>query len=331
MRLARAPLIGEPNSLCDFLTAGIAEEYLRRDPNSRIRCSVSGGRGALFVTGEYVSEADFDISLLVRRLLGTCGVYDDFEIFVSLEPAVGESVGRLRQSCESPILINGYATKETPDYLPGPVALSKKIAGLLDDKRRHDPDWFWLGASGDVSVMSKNTQELEVIISVDHGTQPLDQVRNLLSRMVDDLKADRDIKVKINPLGARENTGLGFSMGKSGGLYFPYGYSLPATAYSGADWHASEVYGLFLARFLAIQTLKQSSSQAVMLELLFLPGDVLPVMIKARDERGRDLSKSIAHGDEFYMQQIRQWQSANCLLDSLKTRSGLVSALPWEN
>lgn len=331
MRLARAPLIGEPNNLCDFLAAGIAEEYLRRDPNSRIRCSVSGGRGALFVTGEYVSEADFDISLLVRRLLGTCGVYDDFEIFVSLEPAVGESVGRLRQFCEFPVLINGYATKESPGYWPEPVYWSKKIAGLLDDKRRHDPDWFWLGASGDVSVMSKNNKDLEAVISIDHGTQPLDQVRSCLGRIMDDLKAEREIKIKINPLGARENTGLGFGMGRSGGLYFPYGYSLPAMAYSGADWHSSGVYGYFLARFLAIQVLKQSSSQAVMIELLFLPGDVLPVMIKARDERGRDLSKSMVEGDDFYMQKIRQWQSANCLLDSIKTRSGLAPSLPWEN
>lgn len=331
MRLARAPLIGEPNNLCDFLTAGIAEEYLRRDPNSRIRCSVSGGRGALFVTGEYVSEADFDISLLVRRLLGTCGVYDDFEIFVSLEPAAGESVGRLRQSCESPILINGYATKETADYLPWPVHLSKKIAGLLDDKRCHDPDWFWLGPSGDVSVICENNQDFEVVINVDHGTQPLEKIRVMLYRMVSELKADSGTKIKINPLGVRENTGLGLSMGKSGGLYFPYGHSLPAVVYSGVDWHASEVYGFFLARFLAIQTLKQSSSQAVMLELLFLPGDVLPVVIKARDERGRDLSKIITYGDEFYMQQIRRWQSPNCLLDSLKTRSGLVSSLPWDN
>lgn len=331
MRLARAPLVGEPNNLCDFLAAGIAEEYLRRDPDSRIRCAVSGGRGALFVTGEYVSGADFDISLLVRRLLGTCGVYDDFEIFVSLEPAVGESVGRLRQPCESPLLINGYATKETPDYWPWPVHLSKKIASLLDDKRRHDPDWFWLGASGNVSAISKNNRDLEVIISVDHGTQPLDEVRESLGRVVADLNVDCDRTVKINPLGARDNTGLGFNMGKSGGIYSPYGCSLPSVTYSGTDWHRAEVYGFWLARFLAVQILKQGSSQAVMTELLFMPGDVLPISIGVRDERGHDLSKNIVDGDEFYLSKIKQWQSPNSLLDSIKARSGLGAVLSWES
>ena len=90
MNPARIRLPGHPDAACDMVAEAIVDEYMRRDPDTRIALSVIGGRGALFVAGDVISAADFDVAQIIQRTLGTIGIGTELEPFVSLEPVVGE-------------------------------------------------------------------------------------------------------------------------------------------------------------------------------------------------------------------------------------------------
>ncbi|MFA6099375.1 MAG: S-adenosylmethionine synthetase N-terminal domain-containing protein [Patescibacteria group bacterium] len=329
MRLATVPLIGDPSHVCDLVAAGIADEYLRRDPETRIECHVSGGRGAIFVTGETLTQADFDVSLLVQRLLGQCGVYDQMEPFIALEPVSSEQIGLFRQACREPALVFGYATRETDEFMPAPLYWSQKIVQALEGRRKHDPDWFWLGASGQVSVLGQGKRIDEVIVEVDHGTHPLDLVRAAIAQEIEE--QDLHARLQINVLGESQRGGIESNIGSKKSHLLAYGENLPPIVNpAGRDWHGVEVYGVWLARYIALEVLKSTQAQAVMTELFFLPGDVLPSRITARDERGQDLSEHIKLTKDVMTELLADWRLPGVMVDV--ARGGAVGshALPWE-
>src|SRR5579859_6780199 len=118
MRSARIKLPGHPDSVCDIVAEALVDEYLRRDPQTRIDVSVSGGHGALFIAGDVASSADFDAAALVSRTLGSLGVMDEVEPFVSLEAVVAEQLPSFSCGAELPVTVVGYATSETPELVP---------------------------------------------------------------------------------------------------------------------------------------------------------------------------------------------------------------------
>src|SRR5690349_18557812 len=105
MRTALKRLPGHPDEACDLVAEAIVDEYMRRDPASRVRVSVSGGRGVMFVAGDVLSQADFDVSALVKRTLGSLGITDDVEPFVSLEPVTSERVAAMHLATEVPFTV----------------------------------------------------------------------------------------------------------------------------------------------------------------------------------------------------------------------------------
>ena len=308
MRFAYQSLPGEPDKLCDLVAAGIVDEYLRRDPETRIRCLVSGGHGALFITGELLTSADFDVSQLVLRLLATNGVYQGIEPFVALEPVPSARVGQFRQPCVEPIMLTGYATNETYSGLPAAVQLARDAAKLLDDKRINDPDWFWLGPAGSVTVSGEKKID-EVIVQVDHGTKDLSEVRDRIELLMAQAgQSMGEVIVKTNPLGPRDLSGLESFVGYSSAPWHPYGSMLPSLpSMAGHDPRHVNVAGQLLAHRAATELLKQTRSQAVMVQLMYGPGDLSPLRISARDERGKDLTENCLKFDLHLEHGLADW------------------------
>jgi hypothetical protein len=327
MRLATVPLCGDPDQICNSIAAGIADEYLRRDPETRIRCDVSGGRGAIFVTGEILTQADFDVSHLISRLFGQLGVYEAMEPFVALEPVESQRIGHFRQACHEPVSVFGYATRETDLCMPAPVYWAKRIAQALEGRRKHDPDWFWLGPSGQISILGQGKNIQDVVLEIDYGQQPPDLVKAALAQEIEE--QGLQAKIQINLVG--ESKGIEACVGHKASHLFSYGHNLPPLSNpAGLDWHSAEVYGAWQARRLALEVLDSVQSQAVMVEMLFMPGDVLPSKIMARDERGNDLSKKIINREKL-TEWLVEWRNPGLMSELVKHGPVGSRALPWEN
>ena len=129
MSFARVRGPGHPDQLCDLVAAGIVEEYLRRDPQSRLNVRVVGGRGVLFIAGDILSSADFDVSSIAKRVVANSSVSTAAEPFLAFEPMSpgwGPVVG-----AREAVTVTGYATKETEERFPKCVALARDVAREL--------------------------------------------------------------------------------------------------------------------------------------------------------------------------------------------------------
>jgi S-adenosylmethionine synthetase len=331
MQSGYCPFLAEPNKLCDIVAAGIVDEYLKRDPDSRVRISVSGGHGALFVAGELQSTADFDVSACVRRILGKYGIPDGLEPFIALEKIPSERIMHARQACIDPAMGFGYATKESESQIPIAQELANKIANALEEKRAQDPEWFWMSRVGAVTVSRADNKETEITIRLDNGTQDIGSVRREITQFIEAMDLQKAYKLHINPLGASDYHSLKTAIGQSGLFVHPYGSVLPSIPNSaGLDWHKAKVIAPIIARKVAKQILKSSDAKAVMVRLAYMPGEDEPAQIWIRDEAGHDLSAK-AEDTELHLQNAMDTWKQSDLMTQI-TIHGIVGNqnLPWE-
>jgi S-adenosylmethionine synthetase len=290
MRIARTLSPGHPDRACDIIAETIIDEYLRRDPESRLRIRVAGGKGALFVTGVVSSKADFDVGAIAVRSAGALGARQPVEPFVAVEPVMGSmlpSALRLNR----PIVVAGYAAVETPETVPMPVALSRRLAKRLDDLRATDPEWFWLEPGFEISIAERAPGETRAFVSCSHGTVPLDEARERIRQALASVCNTSDIRVNVH--GPSEAWGLDADVGSSGGFDHPYGTGLPImTSVSGMDPFHPTKYGTWLARDVARRALQRSGSKAVLVQGVYDPDDDAPSFLRIRNEKGQDVSEA---------------------------------------
>lgn len=328
MNSARVRLPGHPDAICDLVAEAIVDEYTKRDVSTRIRLSVMGGRGALFVSGDVMSKADFDVAQLITRTLGSLGVITPLEPFVSLEPVVAERATLFGSGIEAPVTVTGYATAERTERIPAPLVAARRIAQELESRRASDERWFWLGGDGEVFVVSEDTDALTASIRVEHGSKPLSEVRAEIADLVQEV--DAGIGVKVNEIGADDARGIGNAMGTIGRDSSPYGDALPAGPSGiGLDILRPEKAGAWLARA-AARRLVTDGARAVLVRAIYRPGERLPSLLRARDERGRDLSQAIPVESMSLDRVVQEWWRTGLNMDAARWGYAGTDGLPWE-
>ncbi len=292
---ARGP--GHPDEACDRIAATLAEEYVRRDPDAITDIRVVAGHGALFVVGEIHSTADFDVASAARRALGDIDPTLDFEPFVSIErmrpPA---SLGTAEA-----LAVFGYACDEHPSGLPVAAFQAKRIAEEIERLRKEDADWFWCGADYDVAVSDARPFTLHTshrpVASVRLGHAVVASLTEIRLKAAAALSlAVPELDWRINPAGADTRGGLAGRSGSSG-QPVPgggYGSALPSNP-SGAGRSPSHPFnkGAELARQAASELVAAKHGHAVWIELLYPSLERKPSILRARNERGEDLTRNL--------------------------------------
>ncbi len=328
MRSAYVRLPGHPDAVCDIVAETIVDEYLRRDSTARVRLSVAGGRGALFISGDVKSFADFDVSALILRTLGTLGVMEDIEPFVSLEPVTPEQSAWLNQGVALPVSVIGYATNESDDFLPVSVSLAIRIAKRLEELRISDEGWYWLGPDGAVVIVADKRMPSRATIAIETGTKDLDAVRDAVMHMVQAVSPE--ITVITNPLGVNEARGIARVMGASGAHTAMYGDNMPGIpSCVGVEPFHPAKGGSWLARA-AARSLVIRGASAAFVQCVYEPGERFPARIRARDDRGRNLTAEIPAADLSLDRIMNEWWRPGLGIDA--TRWGFVGepGFPWE-
>jgi S-adenosylmethionine synthetase len=186
------------------------------------------------------------------------------------------------------VIVNGYATRETREFLPLPYVLAQGVVRRLDDLRKLDPQFHWLGADGKAQMMMEGKKVKAVTLLASHASDvaPLEVQARLLERVVSPIIGGEEAKIFINPLGRFSGQGFQVEAGVSGrhsdvdfyGGLIPHGNASPI----GKDPRRAERAGAYMARFVAKQLVKERKAEAVMVSLVYTLGKNEPVGIEVK-------------------------------------------------
>lgn len=236
-----------------------------QDPDARVAVDVAGGHGKVFVTGEVTSHAnDVDINSIVKRLAGESVEVISHLAAQSPEIAAGVDTGG---AGDQGIMV-GYATNETPEYLPLEVILSRTLNQYLYERWPFD---------GKTQVTTRDKVIVSIVASFQHApTIELQKaVKEWLSKQ-EYAEVSNEIQYHCNPAGDWQLGGFDADAGLTGRklIVDNYGPRVPigGGAFSGKDASKVDRSAAYAARRIAIEYLKKHQASEVHVYLAYAIG-----------------------------------------------------------
>lgn len=340
-KAVEAPLLGHPDKVCDLLVESIVDEYLRRDPFSRLDVQALGAHGMVMVGGVVESQADFAVIDVVREAYQTIGYEDAPDFFVNVEkPRPEPGRAKKQEGAQGTAILYGYATNKTREMLPPAVVYAHALAARIDELRLSDARFSWLRPDGKVQVMMEGDRVTHVVIIASHRSDmDVHQVQQLLFAHVLEhvLGSTEGVQLFINPVGAFTTGGFSLNAGVSGRKVLAdlYGGLLPHGGVSlvGKDPLKPARAGTYMARYVAKQLVREGVSDQILVQVVYTAGLVAPVYVQAVTSEGRDVTDLIRDRFDFRPEAIveRFHLRRPVYAGILRTGCVGVSTLPWES
>ena len=310
---------GHPDKMCDQVSDAILDALMEKDPMSRVACETAMTTGLVLVMGEVTTNAYVDIQKIVRdtvKEIGyTRGKYcfdaDTCGVIVALDeqsPDIAMGVDKALEAKENKMsdeeleaigagdqgMMFGYATNETEEYMPYPIALAHKLALQLT-KVRKDGTLPYLRPDGKTQVTveydenGKPARLDAVVLSTQHDPDVTqEQIHEDIKKYVFDAiipqdMVDEDTKYFINPTGRFVIGGPHGDSGLTGrkiivdtyGGYARHG----GGAFSGKDCTKVDRSAAYAARYVAKNIVAAGLADKCEIQLSYAIGVAQPTSI----------------------------------------------------
>ena len=179
---------GHPDKVADQISDAVLDACLKADKNARVACETAVGPDVVVNLGEITCRGfkKIDIAKIARRVVKRIGYdnpdehfsWDTFSHVSHLHgqsPDIAQGVDRstkAKQGAGDQGMMFGYATNETPEFMPVPIALSHNLLKMFA-KLRHSGKIAWLrpDAKSQVSVVYENGRPVRIdTVVISHQT-----------------------------------------------------------------------------------------------------------------------------------------------------------------
>ena len=310
---------GHPDKICDQISDAVLDALMEQDPMSRVACETSITTGLVLVMGEITTNAYVDIQKIVRETIreigydrakygfdcDTCGVItaideQSSDIAMGVDKALEakehlmseddiEAIGAGDQG-----MMFGFATNETPEYMPYPIALAHKLARKLTEVRKNGT-LPYLRPDGKTQVTveyDENDKPVRldaVVLSTQHGEEVsqeqihADVKKHIFDEVLPQELIDENTKFFINPTGRFVIGGPNGDSGLTGrkiivdtyGGYARHG----GGAFSGKDCTKVDRSAAYAARYVAKNIVAAGLADKCEIQLSYAIGVARPTSI----------------------------------------------------
>jgi len=297
---------GHPDKICDQISDSLLDEFLKRDPDSRVAVEAMTTTGVVFVAGEVTSSGRFDLQHTIRTTVKEIG-YDKPEfgfdsetcsVLVSIhEQSPDISLGvtpsrNKQQGAGDQGLMFGYASNETKELMPLPISMAHKLSMKLSHVRKNkELDWVRPDGKSQVSVVYEDCKPVRidtVVISTQHSPDiHLQQLREeIIDRVVKPVCGnwvDAKTKFLVNPTGRFVIGGPPGDTGLTGRKVIADTYGGMGRhgggAFSGKDPSKVDRSACYLARYVAKNVVAAGFADRCEVQIAYAIGVAEPVSV----------------------------------------------------
>ena len=292
---------GHPDKVCDQISDAILDACLSQDPKSRVAVETFGSHGHLVIGGEITSKAKVNYKKIAAKVyqdIGYTKKLDIHEYLVAQSPNIAQGVDTGGAGDQG--IMYGFATDETPEFLPLGVVLVHKLAKGLESLRRSGAV-KWLKPDGKTQITFHGGKIRTVLVSCQHDkkitqaeikktiTEKL--IRPILGKLTD------GIEILVNPTGSFVLGGFEADAGLTGRkiIVDTYGGLVPhgGGCFSGKDLTKVDRSGAYMCRFAAKNLVANGYAKECLVSVAYAIGHIEPLMVYAVDEKGKDLSSVV--------------------------------------
>ncbi|MBI5837237.1 MAG: methionine adenosyltransferase [Candidatus Eisenbacteria bacterium] len=297
---------GHPDKMADQVSDAILDSLLEKDPNSRVAVESLLTTGLVLVAGEVTTNAYIEIPEIVRKTVQDIG-YDDaaygFDCHTcsvltaihSQSPDIAMGVDR--EGAGDQGLMFGYATDETPELMPLPIALAHRLCRKLAEVRKGNilpylrPDGksqvtveYEDGRPVRVDAVVVSSQHAEYARDLTHEKLRQDVVDKVIKPVIPARFDDGEIKYHINPTGQFVQGGPAADTGLTGRKIIVDTYGGMGRhgggAFSGKDPTKVDRSGAYMARYVAKNIVAAGLAKRCEIQVAYAIGVAEPVSIR---------------------------------------------------
>ena len=310
---------GPPDKMCDQISDAILDALMEQDPMSRVACETATTTGMVLVMGEITTNAYIDIQKIVRDTIKeigytrgkygfdaeTCGVItaideQSADIAMGVDKALEAKEHTMSEEEIDAIgagdqgMMFGYASDETPEYMPYPIALAHKLSRKLTEVRKNGT-LPYLRPDGKTQVTVEYDENgvparLDaVVLSTQHDPEVTqDQIHKDIKKYVFDAiipegMVDEKTKFFINPTGRFVIGGPHGDSGLTGRKIIVDTYGGMARhgggAFSGKDCTKVDRSAAYAARYVAKNIVAAGLAKKCEIQLSYAIGVAHPTSI----------------------------------------------------
>ena len=308
---------GHPDKICDQISDAVLDSILARDPMARVACETAVTTGMVLVMGEISTSCYVDIPKVVRNTIKEIGYdrakygfdCDTCSVLTSIDEQSGDIAMGVDEALESREgekdeveavgagdqgMMFGFATNETPEYMPSPIAMAHRLSRRLTEVRKNGT-LSYLRPDGKTQVTveyddNKVVRIDAIVISTQHDEHvSQEQIRedlmeHVIRAVIPAELLDESTKYYINPTGRFVVGGPQGDSGLTGrkiivDTYGGYGRH-GGGAFSGKDPTKVDRSAAYSARWVAKNLVAAGIADKLEIQLAYAIGVAKPVSIE---------------------------------------------------